>query len=285
MTYLFTEDQEIKNEIGNPISISKNTTVNSAANPIHVDANISGSSIGASLQPWGLSVSQGDVAGHTFIHKFGAVPAMSQNTNGTVWDKNDTVYPWSAFDTAGTLTVLTTAANGSTVTTDNGLTFRIEGLDANYEPTYEDFTISGSTATGSVTFKRVYRAYCTNGNNTSEIRVSRGGTEVLRINIGKAQTLMAIYTVPAGKTAYLMQGVASVQFGADATGDMFVRYFGQTAFRVGHSFEVSGAGGPYNYIFQFPIAIPEKSDIDVRATMRSNNARMTAAFDVLLIDN
>ena len=36
MTYLFTEDQEIKNEVGNPISISKNTTVNSDSNPIFV---------------------------------------------------------------------------------------------------------------------------------------------------------------------------------------------------------------------------------------------------------
>jgi hypothetical protein len=36
MTYLFTEDQEIKNEIGNPISISKNTTTNSSDNPIFV---------------------------------------------------------------------------------------------------------------------------------------------------------------------------------------------------------------------------------------------------------
>lgn len=285
MTYLFTDNQEIKNDEGNPIPVSKDTSVNSSLNPIYVDANISGSAIGASLQPWGLSISQGLVAGHTFIHKFGAVPAMSQNTSGTVWDKSDTAYPWSAFNTAGTLTVLTTAANGSTVTTDNGLTFRVEGLDENYEPTYEDFTISGSTATGSVTFKRVYRAYSTNGTNTSQIRVSRGGTEVLRINIEKSQTLMAIYTVPAGKTAYLMQGIASVQYGADATGDMFVRYFGQDAFRVGHSFEVSGAGGPYNYVFQFPVAIPEKSDVDVRATVRSNNARMTAAFDVLLIDN
>jgi len=46
---------------------------------------------------------------------------------------------------------------------------------------------------------------------------------------------------------------------------------------------VSGAGGPYRYPFQFPVAIPEKSDIDVRATVRSNNARITAAFDMLLI--
>ena len=36
MTYLFTNNQEIKNDIGNPIPVSKNTTVNSDGNPIFV---------------------------------------------------------------------------------------------------------------------------------------------------------------------------------------------------------------------------------------------------------
>jgi hypothetical protein len=43
-------------------------------------------------------------AGFGQIHKFGAVPAMSQNTNGTIWDENDTVYPWSTIDSNGVLT-------------------------------------------------------------------------------------------------------------------------------------------------------------------------------------
>ena len=74
----------------------------------------------------------------------------------------------------------------------------------------------------------------------------------------------------------------SCQAGADATGNMFVRYAGQTAFRAGHSFEVSGNGGAYEYDFRVPIQIPSKSDIDVRARVRSNNARISAAFDVVL---
>jgi len=267
---------------------NKNGNVVTTDNPFPVTIGEGGTSGGTiSAKPWGLDVSQGNVTGHTFIHKFGAVPAMSQNTSGSVWDKNDTNYPWSAFNTPGVITILTTAANGSTVTTDDGLTVEIQGLDANYAPATDTLTISGSTATGTTVFKRVFRAFITDGSesNTSQIRMSRGATEVARINIGKGQTLMAIYTVPAGKTGYLMQGTSSIQAGADATGDMYVRYFGQTTFRVGHSFEVSGAGGYYNFSFGFPIPIPEKSDIDVRASMRSNNARLTASFDMLLVDN
>lgn len=225
-------------------------------------------------------IANGQVFKTSFIHKFGAVPSMSQNQSGSVWDVNDALYPWSAFDTAGVLTI--PAVNAS----DNGYTVTVEGLDDSYNAITEDFVISSSgTVTGTKTFKRVYRAYMSNGGsaNVGNINVQRGGTTVLRISAGKGQTLMAIYTVPAGYNAFLCKGVMTVAGSADATGDMFVRYFGQSTFRVGHSFEVTGAGGPYSYEFTIPIKIPEKSDIDVRASVRSNNARCTAAFDIILV--
>jgi hypothetical protein len=226
-----------------------------------------------------LNVSMGKVRGASTIHKFGAVPALSQNTTGTVWDKNDTLYPWSAFATAGVITA--SIANAS----DNGKQVTVLGLDANYEEVSETFTISSTaTVAGTVPFIRVFRAYVTNGSatNVGDINFTKGGVDILRITAGKGQTLMAIYTIPAGKTGYLYKGVATCQAGADGTGNMFVRYFGQEAFRIGHSFEVSG-DGEYDYEFSFPIRIPEKSDIDVRVTTRTNNGRYTAAFDLLLL--
>ena len=227
----------------------------------------------------GLNIARGLVKGADFVHKFGAVPAMSQNTAGSVWDKSDTLYPWSAFDTAGIL--VAAQANVS----DNAKTVTVMGLDADYLPISEEFTLSSTgTVNGTKIFKRVYRAFMTNGSNVGSVSFSRGGTEVLRITAAKSQTLMAIYTVPAGYTAYMMKGTCTCQQGADATGDMFVRYYGQSSFRVGHSFEVSGAGGQYLYEFFTPIPIPEKSDIDIRATVRSNNARITGAFDLILVE-
>lgn len=235
------------------------------------------------LENESVHISANRVLGADNIHKFGAVPAMSNSVTGTIWDKNDTLYPWSAFDTPGILTVQTTAANGSVVTTDSGKSITIVGLDANYNITSDTITISGSTGTGTTSFKRVYRAY-TSASNTAQFRVSRGGVEVLRINIGKAQTLMAIYTVPAGKVGFLMKVTSSIQAGADATVDMFVKQGGVGAFRIGHTLEVSGTGGQYTYDFTAPPRLPEKTDIDVRASMRSNNARCTAAFDIILLD-
>ena len=223
-----------------------------------------------------LNVSRGLVKGAKHVHKFGAVPAMSQSTTGTVWDKNDTVYPWSAFN--GSKTVVVTAN-----TADDGKSITIVGLDSSYNEQEETVTIATGTATTTKQFIRVFRAY-SSANNANTISMAVSGTEVARITTGKAQTLMAVYTIPAGKTGYLYKGACSAQASADGTGDMFVRYFGQTSFRVGHSFEVSGAGGPYVYDFACPIAIPEKSDIDVRITTRSNNGRYTASFDLILVD-
>ena len=121
--------------------------------------------------------------------------------------------------------------------------------------------------------------------NIGTISIKNGSTDVALITAGFGQTLMAIYTVPRNYTGYLYQGTASAQSGADGTGNMFIRYGGTTAFRVGHSFEVAGAGGQYTYPFSFPPELTEKSDIDVRITTRSNNGRYTAAFDLLLVRN
>ena len=229
-----------------------------------------------------INIARGLVRDTTFEHKFGAVPAMSIGVTGTVWDKSDTLYPWSAFNTSNTASIATTLANGSTSTLDNGKEVTFYGLDNDYNIQTETVTISGSTATTTKSWKRLYRATINGGTNSTQIRTSVNSTEVLRITIGTAQTLMAIYTVPAGYTAYLTQGTMSIQASGDATGDMFVRYFGTTAFRVGHSFEVAGTGGQYMYNFSVPLAIPEKSDIDIRAAVRSNNSRVTAAFDMIL---
>tara|TARA_R110000868_G_scaffold124490_12_gene329190 strand:+ start:11330 stop:12073 length:744 start_codon:yes stop_codon:yes gene_type:complete len=222
-----------------------------------------------------LNIARGLVKGTTHINKFGAVPSMSTHTTGTVWDINDTVYPWSAFNTASVLSVAaTTAENGHEVT--------IVGLDSNYNSLTETVTIAAGAATTTKSFLRAFRAF-SNTPATNNIDIKVGSTIVARILAGNAQTLMAVYTIPAGHTGYIWKGTMTAQASADATGNMFIRYFGQTSFRIGHSFEVSGVGGPYTYDFPIPLPIPEKTDIDVRATTRTNNGRYTAVFDLCII--
>lgn len=233
-------------------------------------------------EEFNLNVSMGRVRGAQQIHKVGATPVQSTNVTASLWDKPDTLYPWSAFITPGVL--VASQANAS----DNGKQVVVEGLDDNWNQISEIFTLSSSgPVTGTQIFRRINIAYLISSDtNIGLIHFTRSGIEVARINIGLGQTLMGIYTIPLGYTGYLYQGTCSSQVGADATGFMMVRLNGSgTSFLVGHTFEVSGAGGQYDYEFTFPQVLPEKTDIDIRLTSRSNNGRYTAAFDILLIKN
>jgi hypothetical protein len=236
----------------------------------------------AYLEEEKIKISRGQVRGTIPVHKFGAVPAMSTNTTGTLWDKNNTIYPWSVWDSgANTVTV------GSSSASDVGKSVVVVGLDENYDIYEEEIDLTNQDGNISTsTFIRVHGAFMGNGDsNVGTISIKNGATDVAVITPQFSQTLMAVYSIPRNYTGYLYQGTASAQSGADATGNMFIRYGGTTAFRVGHSFEVAGAGGQYTYNFSFPPELPEKSDIDVRIITRSNNGRYTAAFDLLLVKN
>lgn len=236
----------------------------------------------AYLEDERIKISRGQVRGTIPVHKFGAVPTLSTNTTGTVWDKNDTIYPWSVWDAGANVVTV-----GSSSASDVGKSVLVVGLDSNYDMKQEQITLATQNSNNSTgTFIRVYRAYMQDGaTNVGTITIKNGSTDVALISAGLGQTLMSIYTIPRYYTGYLYQGTCTAQAGADATGNMFVRFGGTLAFRVGHSFEVSGTGGQYAYSFSFPSEIPEKSDIDVRLTTRSNNGRYTAAFDLLLVRN
>lgn len=227
-------------------------------------------------EPFELQVARGQIPGHRFVPRLADVPVMSNNTTGTVWDVNDTVYPWAAWATAGTLSVARADAG------DADKDVIISGLDADFNEITDIVTLTN--ASGNVTTKTFSRILFARMNGTSEnigaVTVTKGGTTVAKINAGVGQTLMGTYTVPAGYTAYLTQGTMTVRSGADATGFFYYRVPGDR-FLIGHTFEV--AESQYRYPFTCPFPIPEKSDLDVRASVRTNNARVTAAYDLILI--
>lgn len=235
------------------------------------------SQVGTS-EPFELQVARRQIPGHTFVHRMARVPQMSNNQTGTLWDVNDTVYPWSAWDTAGTISIARASAS------DADKNVIIVGLDEDYNEFTETITLTNVSGNTSINeFKRI-ESVRMNGTsvNVGNITITKGVTTVARINAGVGQSLMGIYTVPAGYTAYLTQGVMTIQNGADATGTFYYRIPGDR-FLVGHTFEV--ASSEYHYGFTCPFAVPEKSDLDVRATVRSNNAILTAAYDLILIQN
>lgn len=229
-------------------------------------------------EPFELQVARGQIPGHQFVHRIARVPQMSNNQTGTVWDVNDTLYPWSAWDVAGTVTVSRADAG------DANKNVIISGLDADYNPVTTTITLTSATGnTSSTVFKRIDTVRM-NGTsaNIGQINVLKGATTVARIVAGVGQSLKGTYTVPAGYTVYLTQGVMTIQNTADATGTFYYRVPGDR-FLIGHTFEV--ASSEYVYAFTCPLRLPEKSDIDVRVSVRTNNALVTAGYDMILIKN
>ena len=233
------------------------------------------------LPNYGLGVAKGQFDDITHIHKFGAAPAMSINTTGTIWDINDTLYPWSTVD-AGASTLTVDCASAS----DVGEQVVVIGLDGDWNVAQETVSLSSQTGNATTTaFRRVYRAYFIDGAaaiNVGNIDIKYSTTVIARISANKGQTQMSVYTTPANTTGYVVQLTGTIQAGGDATVDMFVRYFGEDNFRSQHTFEVAGVGGQYTMPFTIPLTIPPKSDIDCRARVRSNNSRVTAVFEVVL---
>ena len=225
-----------------------------------------------------FSIAQGQINGYSLVQVSGYNPDIDTAASETIWCSGGT-YPWSVFDTARVLTVVSASASdtGSVV---------VSGLDADYNPVVEEINFSGTTSgTGSIQFKRVNSAFYKNGasNNVGDVSITANSTTVGLIQAGIGQTLTGIYTVPAGHTAYILSGNFSTQKGKDAQVRFYVRVFGQN-FRVAHIGEVFES--TYHYDFHTPIAMPEKSDLDVQGFLvETNNTRVTTNFSMILVDN
>lgn len=229
-----------------------------------------------------LQTARGHVKGHSVVHVVGRVPDMSNNGSGTVWDLNDTNYPWNVFSSAGTLNVTRNASESNTTI------ITIQGLDENYNPLTENVLLLASTNNFTTnSFIRVNKVFISSDSGTNQytINVKRETQIVAQINANVGETLMGVYTVPAGYTGFILQGDASIKAGADSTVSFYGKVNGTGVFRLAHTLEISGDGGQYRYPFKVPRAFPERSDLDVRASVRTNKARVTASFDILLVKN
>ena len=232
--------------------------------------------------PFNQMVAEGNITGHAFVHKFGYNPDIDTATDPeTIWSHGG-LYPWGALDGAAqTLYVKSSSASDTMPVT-------FYGLDNNGVEISDTVTLTGTVAvTTTKQFKRIYRAFVTNTvENVGEITwhtASGTGTVVCAIAAGEGQTLMALYSIPAGKTGYLYTGDCSLNLNKEITIKFYVRYPG-SPFRIAHVVELSGTS--YRYDFPFPPTLPAGTDIEVRVdNANDNNCRVAANFDILLIDN
>ena len=224
-----------------------------------------------------LDVARDAISNSKIVHKFGANFDIDQATDPeSVWTGSG-LYPWASLSSAQTIYCISTSASDTAVLT-------IEGLDANYHEQTETVTLTGTSAvTTTNTFIRVFRMTYEDGANVGTITartVSASGTIVAQIDVGYAQTLMAVYTIPAGHTGYMVALDLAIDSNKNAQLLMYHRLFGKP-FRIAHVAETSGH---YRYDFHAPLRVPEKTDIDIRIdNVSGNDSRVTANFDLVLI--
>jgi hypothetical protein len=235
---------------------------------------------GVGYYPYFLQVSRGLVAGHKRIFKFGYNEEI-QNVEETIWDVGGLyAYPSSA------VTMTATSSSGAT---DENVQVTMQGVDASYNELSETVTLNASgTATTTGSFLRVNRAFVASGTaSAGNITIANGGTTYAYVSALHQQTLMAIWTVPAGYTGYLFQvdtTAFTVQNNKVATIRMITREL-NGVFRTQQKFDLFQAS--YHQDIVCPQPILEKTDIEFRAIADSSNAdlRVSATFDIIYIEN
>lgn len=221
------------------------------------------------LQNEGIWIASGEVANTSHINKFGY--QGTDGGTGTIWDANGTTadYPYPA---AGV------ASSSSTSGDDTGEGLEIQGLDENYNPLVVTTTVGATT---TETFSRIFRVRKTTATNVGVISVNIGASLAAQILAGNGQTLMAVYTIPAGKTGYLIKFQGSMdKQNVDVKFKLFARPFGG-AFNLKGQWGTQG-GNSVTYDYPVPLKFEEKTDIKVNVD--SGTAGHGAIFDLILVD-
>ncbi len=240
----------------------------------------------------GLNISASRLRGIANVFKFGLNDSLGTSME-TVWAKGG-IYTYPS--TATTMTV------SSDDTTDNlagigAWTVRISGLDANFLEIEEDISLHATNGQTGVTtvnsYLRVHRiVVLTTGSNASAKGNISVGTGTLTggvpvntygyIQQGDNQTTQCVYTVPAGKTAFIVKTHTSLSAGKQAEVHLM-------ASEQNSVFHVHFVNHIYQtaliYEFTNPIKFIEKTDIEIRAKMSATTGAISAHFELILIDN
>jgi hypothetical protein len=246
-----------------------------------------------------LIISRGDLPGYSFVNKFGRNDDIDPATDPEdVWDAGGI---WVPPTTARLHNIVSTDANDTALGT-GARTVQIEGLDSSYNEQSEVVTMNGITNVATVnTYTRIYRMYAVSAGSlltnagTITATAQTDLTVTAQISLGLGQTLMAIYTVPAGKTAFMTNIYATMSKPGGtqaATVDMQVRSRGPvdvatSPWRVKQYgyLTLSGSRQLNNNYLPYKV-FTEKTDIVLRSEVVTvQNVRVTGGFDLILVDN
>lgn len=244
-----------------------------------------------------IEVRQGNVPGYSLIHKFGRNNAAPSGS----WELVSLLSSATTFRTSPS--TVRVKAGGNAQDSSAGLGARevtVIGLDNNLAEVSDTIATSGASASSATTtsFWRVYRAYVSaaglyGANNASQITIEDSGGEA-DINIignGNGQTQHAAYSIPVGKTGYLLSVFLTANSVAASDFRLFTREnltnvtAPVAAKRLRLFWDGLSGSTPYKpYAPEFKMEAGTDIWVEVKS-LGPGAAQVTANFEVLLIDD
>lgn len=230
--------------------------------------------------PFGIRMGAGLIANARPVFVFGFNPDV-QNVEETVWDHGG-VYDSPA--SAVTMTVSSSSANTNAVVS-------VVGLGAGYVEQTELVTMNGQNAVSTTKqYLRINAAYALTGTVADSIYIGTGTVTggipaniYARVINGNNRTEMGVYTVPAGHTLYVTRG--TVSHGSDSSAYITSRLiYRLNGFLFQTAAKVTLNNKFIDFVFDNAIALPEKSDLEMRAicSKQQTNA-VSASFQGILV--
>lgn len=245
-------------------------------------------------EPFYLQVARKQIQFHESIFKFGFNPDIDDALE-TIWAQGGLYSYLSAATVLKVSSSSTADDEGST----GAETVELFGLDADYNEINETVTLDGQTAVNTTKEylrinRMVVRSAGSGGQNAGVIYAGTGtvtagvpANKYATIAIGDNQSLMALWTVPAGYTAYVLQTditLATTQNNKYATLHFVARPFGEV-FQVKDKFVKAESSTHQEYTV--PLKFAEKTDLEFRAIGDSSAADIAigAGVDIIYIKN
>lgn len=241
---------------------------------------------------WGqLSLARGVIKGHSAVLKFGRNTDVDTAANEDIWDGGGVWVPPTAARIHNLASTDATDDDGD----DGARTVEVFGLDANFLEISETVTLNGVSNVSTVnSYTRIHRMKVktagVDGQNNGTIAATAvtDATVTAQISIGQNQTLMAIYTILAGKTGYMVSFFANMNR-SNSTGSADIRLLirpENEVYQVKAHVGIIGSGtSHFMHVYIVPLKINAKSDIKIDGNVSSNNTDLSAGFDLALRSN
>ncbi len=244
-----------------------------------------------------IDVQRGKIPGHSMVHKFGRSISVA---NGS-WS-HLSMLPFTVANFRTSAVAMRVKAGGNAADTAAGAGAReitIQGIDDSFNEVAEAVATAGGTASSatSTLFWRVHRAWVSSigtytGANTGLVTIedSAGGQDFVVIVADEGQTQYTGWTVPVGKTAYLISLHLNVDSNKTSNIRLFTRENIDTVSAPMSSKRLKlffdGVQGPLSYKPEGPeLEISAKSDIWVEGYGDGATSHITCDFELLVVNN